>query len=81
MTVEKPDKQTYNSHLTPKPVRLCGHLIRLFSQKNQIVLDPFLGSGTTCVAANKLKRVSIGIDINPDYVKIAKTRIEEPEGK
>ena len=36
-----------------------------------------MGSRTTCVVANKLKKVSIGVDIKPDYIKTAKTRIEE----
>jgi len=77
MTVEKDLKDKYNCHLTPKPLRVCEHLIRLFSRQHQIVLDPFLGSGTTCVAAQKAGRHSIGIDINPDYIQIAKKRVEE----
>ena len=77
MTVEKSDKDNYNCHLTPKPLRICEHLIRLFSKRGQTVLDPFLGSGSTCVAAHKAGRHSIGIDINPEYVQIAKQRVEE----
>ena len=77
MKVEKPIKSTYNGHLTTKPVKLCQHLIKLFSYKGQTVLDPFVGSGTTCVAARKAKRHSIGIEINSEYMKIAKQRIEE----
>ena len=77
MTVEKPDKASYNCHLTPKPVRVCEHLIRLFTRKHQIVIDPFVGSGTTCVAARRSGRHSIGIDVNPEYIAIAKQRIEE----
>jgi len=77
MTVEKPEKQSYNSHLTPKPLRLCEHLVKLFTRKEQIVLDPFVGSGTTCVAAYKTQRRSIGIDVNSKYITIAKQRIAE----
>ncbi len=77
MTVEKEDRLKYNGHLTPKPLRVCEHLIRLFSSRGQTVLDPFIGSGTTCVAAHKAGRHSIGIDINPDYVQIAKQRVED----
>lgn len=77
MTVEKPLKQSYNNHLTPKPVRLCEHLIRLFTIQGQVVLDPFVGSGTTCVAAYSSGRNSIGIDINRDYIDLTKKRIEE----
>jgi len=77
MTVEKEQKNSYNGHLTPKPVRVCEHLIRLFTKRNQLVIDPFSGSGTTCVAAYKASRHSIGIDINPEYIQIAKQRIED----
>jgi len=77
MTVEKPEKESYNTHLTPKPVRVCEHLIRLFTRKHQVVLDPFVGSGTTCVAARRAFRHSIGIDKSTEYIAIAKQRIEE----
>lgn len=76
MTVEKDDKKSRNGHLTPKPVNLCEHLIRLFSTEGQTVLDPFVGSGTTCLAARRNRRRSIGIDINPDYIEIARRRLE-----
>ena len=77
MKVEKPERASYNGHLTPKPVRLCEHLIRLFSCEGQTVLDPFVGSGTTCVAAQKAHRHSIGIDLNPEYIEIARQRVEK----
>ena len=77
MTVEKPEKERYNGHLTVKPVKLVEHMIRLFSKECQTVLDPFLGSGTTAVAALRTKRKCIGIEINPDYMNIAKKRIED----
>lgn len=76
MTVEKQPKDGFNGHLTPKPVKLCEHLIRLFSTEGQIVLDPFVGSGTTCLAARRTGRHSIGIDVNPDYIEIARNRVE-----
>ena len=75
MTVEKPQRSQYNGHLTVKPVALLEHLIRLLSVKGQVVLDPFLGSGTTAVAAMRSGRSCIGMEINPDYVTIAETRI------
>lgn len=77
MEVEKPVKQRFNGHLTPKPVKLCEHLVRVFSAKGQVVLDPFLGSGTTCVAARNVGRDAIGIDINPEYIEIAERRLED----
>ena len=76
MTVEKEAKDRFNGHLTPKPVKLCEHLIQLFSAPAQTVLDPFLGSGTTCLAARRTGRQSIGIDVNPNYIDIARQRLE-----
>ncbi len=77
MTVEKPVRSKFNGHLTVKPIELIEHLIRLFSISGQVVLDPFLGSGTTAVAAKRLHRSCIGIEINADYIQIAKQRIKE----
>lgn len=81
MHVEKSEKQPFNKHLTPKPVQLCEHLIRLFTMKGQIVLDPFVGSGTTCIAAYAAERACLGIDINDEYVQIAKRRLLELDRK
>ena len=79
MAAEKPKKATDNRHLTPKPAELCEHLARLFTKADQTVLDPFVGSGTTCVASLRAKRHSIGIDINPGYIAIAQQRVaDEP---
>lgn len=76
MTVEKHVKTNgTNGHLTPKPLKLCKYLIRLFSKQGQTVLDPFLGSGTTCVAAQQTGRESIGIEISPDYMELARPRL------
>lgn len=80
MTVEKPtesEKGASSGHLTPKPTELLTHLIELFSERGQTVLDPFLGSGSTAVAAVKTGRRCVGIEINPDYIAIAKQRLEE----
>ncbi len=75
MTVEKQIKDRFNGHLTAKPVKLMEHLIRVFSARGQTVLDPFVGSGTTCLAAQRCGRHSIGIDIDPDYIEIAHRRL------
>lgn len=77
MTVEKSVRDKYNGHLTVKPVRLMEHLIRVFSCEGQTVLDPFLGSGTTAIAARRANRNCIGIEINPSYIEIAEQRIRE----
>lgn len=79
MTVEKQAKDKFNGHLTAKPVMLIEHLIRVFSAKGQTVLDPFVGSGSTCLAARRCGRHSVGIDINPGYIDIAHKRLERAE--
>ena len=77
MAVEKPLRSAINGHLTVKPVPLIEHLIRLFSEPGQTVLDPFLGSGTTAIAAVRTQRACIGIELNPDYIEIADRRLRE----
>ena len=64
-------------HLTPKPVCLISHLVRLFTQEGQIVLDPFMGSGSHGVAALNNHRFFIGYEIEKKYFEIAKERIEQ----
>ena len=75
MTVEKPQKDDYNKHLTVKPVDVITHLIKLFSKEGQTLLDPFLGSGTTAISCKQSNRSCIGIEINDEYMAIAKQRI------
>jgi site-specific DNA-methyltransferase (adenine-specific) len=52
------------------------YLIKLVSKENAVILDPFLGSGTTAIACLKLNRNFIGIEKESDYVKIAEARIK-----
>ena len=67
-------------HRTVKPLSLCEYIINLTTYSNEaVVLDPFTGSGTTLVAAKKLGRKFIGIDINKEYIEIAKRRIKSSE--
>src|SRR5208337_641976 len=66
----------YKQHSAPFPVALPEWFIRLFTQKDDVVLDPFMGSGTTAVASRKNNRHFIGIDTQPDYCKLAKERVE-----
>ena len=61
-------------HPCPKPLRWATEQVRRFP-KAEIILDPFGGSGTTCVAAKQLGRRYIGIEISPDYRQIAKDRL------
>src|SRR5690606_9087180 len=66
-----------NPHPTVKPVKLMEYLITLITPPNGIVLDPFLGSGTTALAALNLGRFFIGIELNEEYCEIARRRIEQ----
>ncbi len=52
-------------------------IISASSNKNDIVLDPFVGSGTTCVVANFLGRKWIGFDINPEYIAMSEKRVKK----
>jgi len=62
------------------PLALCEYIISLttFSEE-AVVLDPFVGSGTTAVAAKRLQRRFIAIDINPEYVEITRKRLQQIE--
>jgi site-specific DNA-methyltransferase (adenine-specific) len=73
----KTEKGDYNTHVSVKPVPLLEHLIRLFTQEGAVVLDPFLGSGTTAVACARTKRVCLGCDLNASYLEIARRRLSE----
>ncbi len=66
-----------NGHPTPKPLSLIAEWVRLFSEPGEAVLDPFMGSGTTGVAALNLGRKFIGIELDPAYFDIACQRIEK----
>ena len=62
-------------HPAPFPKELPHRLIQLYSFKDDVVLDPFAGSGTVCLAALKDKRNYVAYDIDPAYIKLAETRI------
>jgi len=75
---KKGEKREFNNHKTVKPVKLCEHLIKLTAfYDGAVILDPFLGSGTTALAAKNLRLNYIGIEINPEYVEIAEKRLSD----
>jgi len=62
-------------HPTEKPLDLFASFVSDFTSSGDIILDPFCGSGTTCVAAKKLGRRYVGIEIDPKYCEIARERV------
>lgn len=62
-------------HPAPYPLDLAERLVRMFSFVGDTVLDPFLGTGTTCVAAAKSGRNSVGVELDPEYFELAQGRI------
>ena len=65
-----------NPHPTVKPLKLMAYLITMGSREGDIVLDPFCGAGSSCIAAMMLNRDHIGIEISPEYHEIALKRLE-----
>lgn len=72
----KKERGSYNTHSTVKPVKLMVYLTRLVTPKGGIVLDPFMGSGTTGIACKENGFGFIGIDNVEDYIKLSKKRIQ-----
>ena len=73
--VMKGDRTGNNLHPTEKPVSVISRLIQ--ANVGDLILDPFLGSGTTAVACKELGRKFIGIEINPKYCEIAQRRLAQ----
>jgi DNA modification methylase len=66
-----------NGHPCPKPIEWLHWLVRLTSVPGEIVLDPFMGSGTTLVAAKRLGRTAVGIELDERYCEIAARRLSQ----
>ena len=66
------------SHPAQYPEELIGRIINVASSEGDIVLDPFMGSGTTARVAKDLNRKFVGYDTNPEYIKITKERLHQP---
>jgi site-specific DNA-methyltransferase (adenine-specific) len=75
-STEATDRKMSNFHPTVKPIKLMQYLVRLITPPNGIVLDPFCGSGTTGIAAKIEGFNFVGIEMDEEYYKIAKARIE-----
>jgi len=73
-----PKAKERTGYPTQKPLLLLERIIKLASNENDIILDPFCGSGTTCVAAKLLNRKFIGMDSSAEAVQLARERIKKP---
>ena len=67
-------KQT--GHPAPFPLELAYRCIKLFTFPGDLVIDPFVGSGTTCLAAKKTGRTWLGYDLDPKWIQLAETRMK-----
>ncbi len=68
-------------HPTQKPLALCEYLINTYTNKNEVVLDNCMGSGTTAVACIRTERQYIGFEIKQKYITMAEDRIKLAKGK
>ena len=75
--VTRKERGEYNDHPTPKPVALMRYLCRVYSPRGGIVLDPFVGSGSTGIGALQEHRQFVGIDMDQHYIDIAQRRIQD----
>jgi DNA modification methylase len=75
--IAKTPEESKLKHPAMFPMELCSRLIDIYTKKGDVVLDPFLGSGSTVVVAKDKKRKGIGFDINPAFIKLAKKRLSQ----
>ncbi len=71
------ERRESGGHATPKPVQLMEHLVKLFTKPGNMILDPFMGSGSTGVAALHNGRLFTGIEIDEQYVKVSEERLSK----
>ena len=69
-------EKEHGNHPTQKPLEVLRRLVAMCSNEGDVVLDPFCGSGTTGVACVLLKRKFIGIDLEPEYIALTRTRMK-----
>ena len=71
------ERELTGNHATPKPIQLCERVIKSSSVKNDLVIDFFLGSGSTMVAAHQLKRKCYGMELLPKYCQVIIDRMHK----
>jgi len=75
--VTRKERGEYNNHPTPKPISLMAYLVKIYCPLATTVLDPFCGSGSTGIGAVLEGRNFIGIDLEENYIEIARRRIDD----
>lgn len=75
-TMVEPDEGFIN-HPTPKPKHFVKKILKMFTREGDIVLDPFLGGGSTAVACKQVKRKYIGFEIKKEYCELAEKRLQK----
>ena len=75
VVVHQVESLRWNGHPAVYPEGIISEMIGLLTRRNAVVLDPYVGSGTTCVAAKRAGRNYVGIDLNPDYCRAAEERV------
>ena len=75
--VSSPRQARHLVHGAVFPVKLAERLIRIYSKRGNLVLDPFAGVGSTCIAAMQLERRSVGIELNPEFYGMARAWADE----
>jgi DNA modification methylase len=78
--IEVKTESSQGSHSAPFPRALAEFFVKAFSDSGDLILDPFLGSGTTIAAAHVLDRIGYGIEISPAYCDVILRRIEHLTG-
>lgn len=68
-------EKKFGKHPTQKPIKVISHFVKYLSNENDVVLDPFMGSGTTGVCSRKMNRKFIGIELDKKYYELSKTRM------
>ena len=75
------EKGVEREHPTQKPIALMEWILRRWSNAGDLILDPYLGSGTTAIAAKRLRRHFLGFELSPEYCEIGRRRIAEVEAQ
>lgn len=75
--ISKTTEEAKLKHPAMFPLELCSRLIQIYTKKGDVIMDPFLGSGSTLVAARDLERKGIGFELNPEYAKLARQRLSQ----